>query len=110
MKLLLDENLSRRIVVSLQADFPGTSHVSLLGLDRATDYAIWTYSKDGDYVVVAKDDDFQAIQGLHGHPPQVIRLRLGNCTNQDVLAFLIKSAAAIKETLKAQDIGFVDLY
>ena len=61
MKLLLDENLSRRIVVSLQAGFPGTSHVSLLGLDRATDYAIWRYAKDGDYVVVTKDDDFQAI-------------------------------------------------
>jgi predicted nuclease of predicted toxin-antitoxin system len=39
VKLLLDENLSRRIVPFLQADFPGSSHVSLLGLERASDRA-----------------------------------------------------------------------
>lgn len=110
MKLLLDENLSRRIVASLQPHFPGTSHVSLVGLERATDQEIWAYAKANDYVVVTKDDDFQAIQGLHGHPPQIIRVRLGNCSNEDLLALLIKYASAIKDTLEAQDIGFVDLY
>jgi len=110
MKLLLDENLSRRIVAALQSNFPGTSHVTLLGLERATDLEIWAYAKAGDYVVVTKDDDFQAIQGLRGHPPQIIRVRLGNCSNQNVLALLEKYASAIKDTLGAQEIGFVDLY
>jgi predicted nuclease of predicted toxin-antitoxin system len=32
MKLLLDENLSRRIVPFLQTDFPGSSQVVLEGL------------------------------------------------------------------------------
>ena len=36
MKLLLDENLSRRLVPALQAQFPGSNQVSLLGLERAT--------------------------------------------------------------------------
>jgi predicted nuclease of predicted toxin-antitoxin system len=31
MKLLLDENLSRRIVPFLQTAFPGSSQVALLG-------------------------------------------------------------------------------
>ena len=110
MKLLLDENLSRRIVVSLQPHFPGTSHVCLLGLEGATDQEIWAYAKAGDYVVVTKDDDFQAIQGLHGHPPQIIRIRTGNCSNQDALGLLIKYAAVIEDTFETQEIGFVDLY
>ncbi|WP_408597071.1 DUF5615 family PIN-like protein [Limnohabitans sp.] len=36
MKLLLDENLSRRLVPFLQHDFPGTSQVTLLGLESAS--------------------------------------------------------------------------
>lgn len=34
MKLLLDENLSRRIVPFLQIAFPGSSQVALLGLEN----------------------------------------------------------------------------
>ena len=41
MKLLLDENLSRRIVPFLQTDFPDSSQVVLLGLESAGDSAIW---------------------------------------------------------------------
>ena len=37
MKLLLDENISRRIVAALQDRFPGSSQVALLGLERASD-------------------------------------------------------------------------
>ncbi len=37
MKLLLDENLSRRIVPFLQAAFPDSSQVVLLGLEGASD-------------------------------------------------------------------------
>ena len=37
MKLLLDENLSRRVAALLDASFPGTTHVVLVGLERADD-------------------------------------------------------------------------
>jgi hypothetical protein len=33
VKLLLDENLSRRIVPFLQSDFPGTTQVALEGME-----------------------------------------------------------------------------
>ena len=46
MKLLLDENLSRRIAPFLQATFPGTSQVVLLGLESASNTEIWQYAKD----------------------------------------------------------------
>jgi predicted nuclease of predicted toxin-antitoxin system len=50
MKLLLDENLSRRIVPFLQTIFPGSSQVALLGLawlglEGANDSEIWQYAK-----------------------------------------------------------------
>lgn len=42
MKLLLDENLSRRIVPFLQDGYPGSSQVVLEGLERADDHVVWT--------------------------------------------------------------------
>jgi predicted nuclease of predicted toxin-antitoxin system len=41
MKLLLDENLSRKIVPFLQSAFPGSSQVVLLGLESSSDREIW---------------------------------------------------------------------
>ena len=37
MKLLLDENLSRRIVPALQDVYPDSSQIALLGLNEASD-------------------------------------------------------------------------
>lgn len=72
MKLLLDENLSRRIVPFLQSDFPGSSRVSLLGMESASDDEIWQYAKNNDFVIVSRDADFQERSLVAGHPPQVI--------------------------------------
>jgi predicted nuclease of predicted toxin-antitoxin system len=38
MKLLLDENLSRRLVPFLQHDYPGSNQVVLLGMESASDH------------------------------------------------------------------------
>jgi predicted nuclease of predicted toxin-antitoxin system len=110
MKLLLDENLSRRIVAPLQPHFPGTSHVGLLGLEHADDREIWAFAKANEFVVVTEDDDFQGIQGLLGYPPKIVHICLGNCSNQDVLELLMENASAIESALGAKEIGFVDLF
>jgi len=46
MKLLLDENLSRRLVPFLQHDYPGSSQVVLLGMESATDKDVWQRARD----------------------------------------------------------------
>ena len=54
MKLLLDENLSRRIVPKLLRRFPGSSQVALLGLERATDAQLCEYAANNGFVLVIK--------------------------------------------------------
>lgn len=110
MKLLLDENLSRRIVPLLQQDYPGSSHVGLLGLEQKDDREVWAFAKDNDYVIVTKDDDFQGLLALFGYPPKVIRLRMGNCSNQRVGSVLLDNLAAITKALEDSEIGILDLY
>jgi predicted nuclease of predicted toxin-antitoxin system len=61
MKLLLDENLSRRLVPFLQHDYPDSSQVVLLGMESATDKEVWQKAKDDGYVIVTRDADFQEL-------------------------------------------------
>ena len=75
MKLLLDENLSRRLVPFLQHDFPDTSQVVLLGMQSASDKEVWQKAKDDGYVIVTRDADFQELSLVWGQPHQVIRLK-----------------------------------
>ncbi|MDP2901509.1 MAG: DUF5615 family PIN-like protein [Methylovulum sp.] len=51
MKLLLDENLSRRIVPFIQDTYPASTQVALIGLDQVNDKLIRQYAIDNDYVI-----------------------------------------------------------
>jgi predicted nuclease of predicted toxin-antitoxin system len=58
MKLPLDENLSRRLVPKLLDVFPSTIHVANVDMLRTPDPEIWQYSKENDFTIITKDDDF----------------------------------------------------
>lgn len=67
MRLLLDENLSRRLVARLAAYFPGSEHVTNAGLEHATDREVWEFARRHDYVIVSKDSDFNDRAFITGH-------------------------------------------
>lgn len=109
MKLLLDENLSRRLLPALQVEFPDSSQVALLGLEQADDRGIWEYAKVHGYVIVTKDDDFHDLQTIWGYPPKIILLALGNSSNKTVLEPLLSAAAQLRERLLDDRIGLIEL-
>lgn len=109
MKLLLDENLSRRLVPSLEKGFPGTTHVISIGLERAKDEAIWSYAKKGEYVIVTQDSDFIDMVSLYGPPPQVILLSWGNCRRQEVAEMLMAKRDEILLALADPARGLVEI-
>ena len=95
MKLLFDHNISPRLINRLADVFPDASHVALVGLERASDHSIWTYAQTNQYIIVTKDSDYNDLSVLRGFPPQVIWLRLGNCTTDDIEAALRRNDTAI---------------
>ena len=109
MKLLLDHNLSPRLVDHLQDIFPGISHVALLGLDRATDVELWEFAKKEDFIIVTKDADFNDFVTIFGSPPKVVRIRLGNCTTSQVEKLLRKNHQAVEEFSQDGNIGFLSV-
>jgi len=59
VKLLFDQNLSRRLVGMLSIEYPESRHVTEVGLDTATDAVIWSYAGEHDFLIVSKDSDFR---------------------------------------------------
>lgn len=110
MKLLLDENLSRRLVPFLQHAYPGTDHVVLMGLEAASDRQIWERARRDDFVIVTRDADFGEMASVLGQPPKVIRLRSTNPTRAATLDLLLGQQALIEEALMAQGMAVVELW
>lgn len=94
-RLLLDENLSWRLVEKLRPVFPGTVHVDDLGLRGATDGLLWEFARRDGLMLVSKDDDFRQLGLLRGAPPKIVVLAVGNRGNAAVLELLTRRAALI---------------
>ncbi|WP_228009584.1 MULTISPECIES: DUF5615 family PIN-like protein [Microcystis] len=58
MKLLLDENLSDRIIDKIIDLYSDSQHVKTLGLINTDDALIWEFAKFNDFVIVSKDADW----------------------------------------------------
>ena len=91
MRLLFDQNLSRRLVDMVSADYPESKHVTEVGLETATDAEIWAYAGEHGFVIVSKDSDFRQLAFLHGPPPKAVWVRLGNAATVDVFEALRNS-------------------
>lgn len=97
MKLLLDHNLSHRLVARLADAFPDSTQTRLLDFTRAADTEIWFYARTHGFSIVTKDNDFAELAVLRGAPPKVIWLRTGNC-----------SSSAVERLLRAKYVEIID--
>lgn len=58
MKLLLDENLSPRLVARITGRYPASTHVRDLGLLGSEDGLIWEHAAAEGFILMSKDTDF----------------------------------------------------
>ena len=91
MKLLLDENLSHRLVARLEEAFPGTASIHQVGLSNQPDTAIWDYAAAQGFAIVSKDEDLRQLSFFRGHPPKVIWLAVGNAGTSRVADLLLRN-------------------
>ncbi len=111
MKLLLfDENLSPRLVDRLADIYPGSVHVSTVGLGSAFDKAVWEYARQNDFMIVTRDADFSEMSLVSGFPPKIIWIRRGNCSTRDIETLLRNSYDAIAALSDDPENGILSLY
>jgi len=97
MKLLLDQNLSFKLVPAVSVAFPGSKHLKDFDLTREDDKTIWSFAAENGFTIVSKDSDFMHRSLVLGHPPKVVHVRLGNCSTKSIAARLLDETHTIRE-------------
>jgi predicted nuclease of predicted toxin-antitoxin system len=103
VKLLLDENLSPRLVDLLSDLYPGSDHVHNVNLGGANDSEVWDYAKLHGFAIVSKDSDFAERSVLDSDPPKIIWVRLGNCSTEEVEKLLHSAHEMIRGFLEEDE-------
>ena len=110
MKLLLYQNLSRKLVNRLVDVFPDLSHLQFHALAEEDDRKIWEFAKTNDFYIVTQDADFPELSQLKGSPPKVIWLRCGNMATSDVEIILRSSFETIQKFINNDSLDCLELY
>jgi len=98
LKLLVDFNLSPKLIPALAALFPGSAHVKTLGFaGEASDEEIWEFARTQGFALLTADRDFVNIANRLGHPPKVIRLEKMNYRTRFAGELLQRNAIRISE-------------
>jgi predicted nuclease of predicted toxin-antitoxin system len=109
LRLLLDENLSERLVLALAPEYFDTLHVRTLGLGGAADVFLWDIAAQQQCLLVTKDEDFVQLSVLRGPPPKVLWLNVGNAKTPAIAQLLKHNVAAIAEFERHPDAAFLAL-
>lgn len=98
MKILVDQNISFRLIPLVRSEFPNIAHVKDLGLMDYTDHKIFHYARQNDFLAVfTLDEDFNNLQLEFGIPPKIVWLRVGNCSTKVLADILLDKSVIIKE-------------
>jgi predicted nuclease of predicted toxin-antitoxin system len=100
VKFLVDENLPPSLAVMLEALYPGSAHVRYLGLEGTKDPPLWELAKKDGYAILTKDSDFEQRSFLHGAPPKVVWLKVGNSSAAQIRALVSMHLAAIESFVR----------
>lgn len=103
MKLLLDENISYRILGTLAKVYPGTTHVTHVQPTLCGDAEIWSYARKEGFVLVTFDHDFVFLAALHGGPPKVLLLTLKNPRHSEIASVLVLRKEHIEHFVSATE-------
>jgi len=109
MKILLDANISWKLVNTLKPIFGECAHADLIGLNvPADDIEIWNYALENEYIIITKDNDFTNLLELKGFPPKIVLLRTGN-NNSRALLELLKKIKPMIEDLEKNEYGLLEI-
>ena len=103
--MLLDENLSPKLVARLTSLFPSLIHVRDVGLRQADDRLIWEWAREHRHTVVTADSDFLHFAQRLGWPPKVVHLERCDYPARVVESLLRQNAIRIAELERSDTAG-----
>jgi len=106
-RLLLDENLSERLLQPLAELFPGSAHIRNLTRTCVADRLLWDLARTGAFILTTRDEDLVGLSVLRGAPPKVIWLNVGKSRNAVIAALLQSHAADIERFAEHDEYTFL---
>lgn len=111
MKVLIDQNISHRIIPFLAEYFDTLTHVREIGLMNSDDYQIFMYARETKYdAILTLDEDFQHHILIHNAPPKVIWLRVGNCSTKHLANVIIQNIGDINTFVHNDNFEIIEIY
>ena len=111
MKLLLDENLSWRIIKKLKPFFEEVVHASELKITQpADDISIWNYANKNGFTIISKDDYFEKIVLLRKAPPKLIYLKTYNLDTKKLVDLILENKDKIISFIDSDENYIFEIY
>jgi predicted nuclease of predicted toxin-antitoxin system len=101
VNFLVDNQLPAALVRLLVSRGHQAQHVLDVGLDEASDSAIWRFAATNGLVLITKDEDFLAHASTPGAAVLIVWVRLGNCRNASLLASFDSILPQLEAALRA---------
>lgn len=99
MRLLIDAQLPPRLARRLRDLGHEAVHVGEIGLATAADELVWDAAVERKAVLVTKDHDFAVARAVSADGPVIVWIRLGNTTNDVLIARVAASLDAIEAAI-----------
>ncbi|MDN3654944.1 DUF5615 family PIN-like protein [Ferruginibacter paludis] len=110
MKLLLDANISGRVVDRLKIHFRDCLHVDEIGLPvPLKDIDIWKYALLNNCTIVTNDKDFLNLLIETAIPPKVVLIRTSNQSTMYLVGLMIKRADDFSALGNSNEYSFLDI-
>jgi predicted nuclease of predicted toxin-antitoxin system len=110
MRILLDANISWRLIAKLNSYFNIVEHVDFLTINQpAKDSEIWNYARQNFAIIITNDDDFSILSVSNGFPPKVVLLKTGNQSNSYLFEIIVKHIDDIKKLNESADLGLLEI-
>jgi len=111
MKVIVDQNISFRIIPSLNGLFEDIKHIKDVNLVNADDFEIYMFARvNGFDAILTLDEDFYNLQLTHGIPPKVVWLRTGNCSTSILTAIIHKHIKDIYNFYGNDDLDCLEIF
>lgn len=111
MKLLLDANISWRLIKLIENDFSNCFHSNDIQVNQpAKDLEIWEFAKKNNFTILTHDDDFEKLLLLKGAPPKVIILKTFNQNTKQISELLVSKKQALEAFILNNELMILEIY
>lgn len=110
MKLLLDANISAKMVSKLKANFRDCIHADEIGLAMPVkDVDLWRYAVVHNCLLVTNDKDFLNLTSENSLYPKVLLLRTVNQGTGYLCGLIVKHAENLSLLFNSREYSFLDI-